>query len=248
MLEAVESVSDKAYRTMVDQYMEFCAGRSVAISDIEEQCNWFITRVYQIKESLRKLKLVAVGLLLAIIALYVPFFVIQFEAITENTLTLVTALGSFAVPLVLLYMIFAIISAAQKRRFGEAWNDFIQKSDEALEENRLAVQKYDQLLSTVVPALRWVYEYKLDVDYCVECCGVADAKIEHHRRKLRDRVTAIKNILSDLEYTDYGREASDYGTKAVTDSVDYNVSFCTGKKNRAFYSVIDCKDLTSAEN
>jgi hypothetical protein len=109
VIETVEGVSNKAYESMINQYMEFCAGRSVAVSDIEEQCNWFISRVHQIKESLRKIKLVAIGILFAILLLYVPFVVIQFEAIVENVLTLATALGSIAIPIVLLYLSFPFL-------------------------------------------------------------------------------------------------------------------------------------------
>lgn len=248
VLEAVENVSEKAYDSIFDRYMEFCAGRSVAISDIEEQCNWFISRVGQIKESLKKIKLVAIGLLVAIIVLYIPFFVIQFEAITENILTLATALGSLAVPVLLLYFIFAAAALSQKRRYISAWKEFKERSDKALEENKIAVQKYDQLLSLVIPALRWVYEYKLDVDYCAECCSVADAKIEHHRRKLRERVASIRNMLSDLEYRETKKEEASQNKVDTEDAVDYNVSFCSGDKNRRFYSVIDLKELKKAKN
>ena len=97
----------------------------------------------------------------------------------------------------------------------------------------------DKMLATIIPALRWVYEYKLDVDYCVECCNVADAKIEHHRRKLRNRIQSIENILGDLEYRDYDEEEIRYEKKKVADLIDYNVPFCSGKKNKAFYSVIE---------
>ena len=100
----------------------------------------------------------------------------------------------------------------------------------------------------MIPALRWVYEYKLDVDYCAECCSVADAKIEHHRRKLRDRVASIKNMLSDLEYNDSEEEEASRNKINTEDAVDYNVSFCSGEKNRRFYSVIDLKELKKAKN
>lgn len=248
VLEAVESVSGKAYESMVDQYMEFNAGRSVAISDIEEQCNWFVSRVNQIKESLRKIKLVAIWLLVAVILLYTPFAVIQFEAITQNILTIATALGSVAIPIVLLYFIFTIIAVAQKKKYIKAWKEFEEKSNQALEENKIAVQKYDRLLSEVIPALRWVYEYKLDVDYYAECCSVADAKIEHHRRKLRDRVSSIRNILRDLEFDETRFKDPKNEKSNTTDSVDYYVSFCSSDKNRSFYSVIDGKALLQTKD
>lgn len=239
MLGAVEDASTKAYKAMIHQYMEFCAGRTVAVSDIEEQCNWFVSRVHQIKESLRKIKLVAIGILFAILLLYVPFFVIQFEAITRNVLTVATALGSVAVPIILLYTVFSAVALAQRKKYIKAWKEFKKKSDQALEENRIAAEKYDQFLSVIIPALRWVYEYKLDVDYYAECCSVADAKLEYHRRKLRDRVADLKNILGDLEFRKTEPEEWQEGAAARADAIDYSVSFCSGKKNKSFYSVID---------
>lgn len=238
VLEEVESVSNKAYDTMFDQYMEFCAGRSVAITDIEEQCNWFVSRIDQIDQSIRKIKTVAVGLFFAIVALYVPYAVLQFEAIIADVLTVVTGLCSVAIPIMLLYAVFTAMAIAQKRKYLQAWKEFKKESDEALRENAVAVQKYDHLLSTIIPALRWVYEYKLEADYCAECCSVADAKVEHHRRKLRDRVFAIQNILSDLEYRPEEEENRNQYTH-VGDVIDYGTPFCTGKENKEFYTVIN---------
>ena len=238
-IENVADVSNRAYSSMINQYMEFCTGRSVAISDVEEQCNRFVSRVHQIKESLRKIKIVAIGIFFAILLLYIPFIVLQFEAIVENVLTVATALGSIAVPVVLLYFIFCMVALAQRKKYIEAWKEFKESSDKTLEENKEAAQKYDRFLSAIVPALRWVYEYKLDVDYCLECCGVADAKIEHHRLKLHDRVTTLQNILGDLELdeTEYKKEKKI--TSDAKDCIDYNLSFCSGEKNQKFYSVID---------
>ena len=244
VFEEVECVAEKAYDSMVKQYMEFCAGRSVAITDIEEQCNWFVSRVNQIRESLGRLKKVAGGLCIGILALYLPFVVIQFEAIMSNVLTLWTAVGSIAVPLVLLYAVFSVKTAEQKKKYRKAWEEFEEKSNQVLEENKIAVEKYDQLLSRIVPSLRWVYEYKLDVSHCAECYSVADAKLDHHRRKLRERVAAIQDILTDLEYRDPGKPDQPRDGDSSAASGDYSAAFCSGKENCRFYTVIDEKILT----
>ena len=243
VIETVDSVSQKAYETMVDQYMRFCAGRSVAITDIEEQCNWFVSRIHQITESLKKIKAVAIGLAIAIALLYVPFIVIQFEAIVKNLLTLVTAMGSIAVPGILLYVIFGIVSLAQRKKYIKAWEEFKEKSDLALEENKVAAQKYDQLLATVIPALRWVYEYKLDVEYCLECCNVADAKVEHHRKNLRKRMISLQNMIADLEFKECDGAQLPDDAVSNAEAIDYNLPFCSGKTNQSFYSVIDKRFL-----
>lgn len=245
-LKAVEPISKEAYTSAILDYMEFCAGRSVAVTDVEEQCNWFVTRVHQITASLRKTKLVAVVLLLAIIVLYIPFVVIQWEAITENGMTLLVALLSVAIPIVVLYTIFALACSMQRKKYREAWKEFKEKSDRIIEENAVAAEKYDRLLQVYVPTLRWVYEYKLDVEFYAECCKLARAKIGHHIQKLHDRVITIGNIIEDLELE--SPEQGDVAEKArdnTNDELDYNVSFCSGKKNKAFYSIIDRHFLES---
>ena len=239
-LKTVEDIAETAYTSTLLDYMEFCAGRSVAVTDIEEQCNWFVTRVRQIKESLRKIQFVALGLILAIIALYIPFAVLQWGEITKNSLTLTVALASVAIPIALLVLIVLIASAIQRKKYRKAWKEFKEKSDMVLEENAIAAEKYDRLLSVYVPTLRWVYEYKLDVEFYADCCKMARAKIGHHIQKLHDRVVTIGNIIEDLETDSIERGQVDQkARKNSNDEIDYNVSFCSGKKNRKFYSIID---------
>ncbi len=240
-VESASTIANQAYKTMLKQFMEFSASRQLGITDIEQQCNWFLSRINQIRESLTKIKCVAIGLLIALVVLYVPFWIIQFEEITLSYLSFATALASTIAPIGLLYASFVVMITAQRKKYSQAWKQFVDKSDEVLKENTMAVMKYDRLLSTYIPALRWIYEYKLDVDYCDESCVVADAKIEHHRLKIRNRSVAIKNILADLEYPFPDKTL--YYNIADTDSIDYNVSFCTGEENCSFYSVLDTKTL-----
>ncbi len=245
-LKTVEDISKTAYTSTLTDYMEFCAGRSVAVTDIEEQCNWFISRIYQISESLRNLKTVAVCLAVAIVLLYMPFVIIQWDFITRGILTVTFALWSIAIPLLLVYLIFVIASIMQRKRYRKAWREFKKKSDEILEENAVAAEKYDQLLTVYIPSLRYVYEYTLDVDFYADCCKMARAKINHHTQKLHDRVVTVGNIIEDLEAD--GSEIKDNATRSrrsYEDKIDYNVSFCSGEDNRKFYSIFDAHFLES---
>ena len=138
------------------------------------------------------------------------------------------------------------MTAVQRKKYRDTWKEFKEKSDEVLRENALAAEKYDRLLSVFVPTLRWVYEYKLDVEFYAECCKMARAKVGHHMQKLHDRVVAVGNIIEDLEVDPevlerFGRGAD---IKAGND-LDYNLSFCTGNTNRAFYSIVDNAFLAS---
>lgn len=233
-IETETDISEQSYATKIEEYMKFCAGRSVKLTDIEDVYDWFVTRVRQIDESMKKVKRIATGLFAAVIMLYLPFPVIQYEAITKNVLTLATAIGSVVVPVVLLYAALGIAVAVQRKKCAEAWRRFMERSDEALKENTDAVNAYNRLLCFHIPALRWVYEYKLDVSFSAECFRIADAKIEHHRRKLCDRVRAIGNLLGDLEC---GGAAPDPAA-SKEDVPECNYPFCVGEKNRRFYDVI----------
>ncbi len=242
ILETREGVAEQAYNTVMRQYMEFNASRNIEITDIEEQCDWFVNRVDQITESLKRLKLVAVGVLAGIVLLYLPFLILQFESIVRNVITVAVAAASFLVPVGMLYAIFGYAVRKQKDRYVEAWKEFKKKSDEALMNNTRAAQMYDELLCFVTPSLRWVYEYRLDIAYAAECCSVADAKINHHKMKIRERIEAIDNILGDLEYV---RSKVKRDQKNSTPgSIDYSVPFCTGEDNQKFYSVVDLNRLT----
>ncbi len=248
-IDAVSEISDTAYESVVLDYLEFCAGRSVSVTDIEEQCNQFITQVYQISESLKKLKIVFRGLLALLLVLYLPFVAIQWETITSGLLNGFIAVSSVVVPALILSLVFAILSRVQRKKYVIAWEVFKEKSDQAKRENCLAAKKYSQLLSSFIPALRWVYEYKLEVEFYADCCKLAKAKINHHIQKLQNRITTMKNIIDDLEI-DEKVIAQCGDTKQQNDllkAIDYHVSYCTDKKNQEFYSLINRNFIESIQ-
>jgi hypothetical protein len=239
-LDTVKAIAADAYESTLLHYMEFCASRSVAVSDIEEQCNWFISQIYQIRSSLTRIGQVAAGTLIGLLVLYIPFLVLQWNEIIKNSSTLLVAACSLLVPVVLLMGVVAVLTAVQRKKYRVKWKEFKENSDAILEENRIAAEKYDQLLSTYIPALRWVYEYKLDVEFYTDCCKIARAKINHHTQKIHDRVVTLSNILEDLEVMQPERRAAvSHDNRPLREMVDFNVSFCTGSKNQAFYSIID---------
>lgn len=241
-LETVEGISKTACTSALLNYMQFCAQRSVAIADIEEQCNWFVTRVNQISHSLRKLKTVAIGLAVALVVLYIPFVALQWEAIAENMRTISIALCSFAVPLAVGYAVFAVASSRQRRKYRLAWKKFKETVDEIHSENIRAAKEYDLLLTAYIPAVRRLYEYRLDVEFYGACCKMARAKVAHHLKKLGDRLQTVGNIIEDLELAAPGVG----GTNSHrNEKPDYNASFCSGDVNRNFYSVIDDSFLDS---
>lgn len=243
-IKTVESVSEAAYMSALMEYMEFCAARSVAVTDIEEQCNWFITRVHQIEASLKKIRLVATGLIFVTTLLYLPFVILQWESIIKNTMTVLVALSSIAIPLVLVYIYFIAVSLVQRRKYRKVWKEFKEKSDQVLTQNAISAEKYDQLLTVYIPTLRWVYEYKLDVEFYEECCKNARAKINHHIQKMKERIVTIGNIIEDLEIDEayLGAEEKENG---YNETIEYNAAFCAGKNNKSFYSIIDLQFLMS---
>lgn len=242
-LSSVRRTSEKAYQTMMGEYLQFCAQRPVAVTDIDEQYDWFVARVKRIEASIKGIRYAALGVLAVLLVLFIPFFCIRFEAIFANTATIFVALCSLAVPVALFVLVVVFVIFRERRQFAKAWKSFKTKADAALQKNKEAVGKYCAYLFTRIPALRWVYDYKLDVDHYAESCGFAAAKLQHHREKLTERIAAIDNIRSDLEV--YGAEG--YEPKRddpapprprAGEKIDYNRPFCAGEVNRKFYSVI----------
>ncbi len=244
-IQTVQTLSENAYATVLQAYMAFCAGRSVAITDIEDQCNWFVTKIRSIQAALQKIKVMIVGMLVALIVLYIPYVLIQWPTITSSSFNLAVAAASVGGPVIVLLFALGVVILRYKRKYRDAWDILVRKSNEALEANNAAVHAFDQMLCSVIPALRWVYEYKLDVDFYTDCCAYAKAKLNHHTDVLKGRVKAIGGIIEDLETR--AHPAGQTNGTTEDDEIDYNVSFCTGKKNCAFYTVIDPSFLKTDE-
>lgn len=239
-IETVKDSSETAYRSALREYMSFCARRTVTLTEIDDQYDWFIAKIKRIAQSLKKLKAVSVILLVAMVVIYIPFLVIQAGDIVRNVATMMVAAVSVLVPLVLTALILAVVAASEKKQYGKAWAQFESRSKSAMAGNKNAVEEYNFFLFSVIPALRWVYDYKLDVDYYYDCCIVAKAKLEHHRKKLSEREMAIGNIIADLDAGRGGESKPDGNGE-----IDYTKPFCTGEKNIAFYSVFTAETLNS---
>ena len=232
----VEKTAEKSYETVQNKYFEFCAADEIELTNIDEQYHWLKERIEQIERSLKMMKTVAVVSLITLIVTYIPYILIQWEAITLNFAAFFTALCSLAMPVILLGGVFGIVVAHQKRKFKEVWNEFWQKNLQALEDNKKAAKHYDRLLTFYIPTLRYTYEYYQDVRFKKECESIAETKIAHHLEMLKKRVEQTEDIIDKLQL---GNHAEHYTMPSSEDEIEYNRAYCSGKKNRAFYSVID---------
>ena len=233
--ESLIQISKRAYVSIMLEYLKFDAGRGIVVSDIKKQCEWFVNRVKQIEDSLKKLKWILGVLSGTLAAVYLPFLLIQWDAITKNIDTILVAVGSLAIPYLLLLACYLIAREFQKRKMEKAWRDLLDKSNEACQDNQEIIKAYDSLMTKYIPSLRWLYEYVLDVDFHCDCCEVARAKLAHHRDKLFELIENLGNFLEDLDYQ--GTEGSPAG---VDQLVEYHKSYCEGA-NKEFYSIIDEK-------
>ena len=232
----VEKTAEKSYETVQNKYFEFCAAEEIELTNIDEQYHWLVERIGQIERSLKKMKTVAVVSLVTLIVTYIPYILIQWEAITLNFAAFFTALSSLAMPVVLLGGVFGIVVARQKRKFKEVWNKFWQKNLQALEDNKKAAKHYDRLLTFYIPTLRYTYEYYQDVRFKKECESIAETKIAHHLEMLKKRVEQTEDIIDKLQL---GDNAEHYTMPSSEEEIEYNRAYCSGKKNREFYSIID---------
>lgn len=234
MTEAVVENAKRAYVSVMTECMSVNADRGVAMIDFRDQCEWFINRILKIEESLKKLFLVFISLCVTLLAVYLPFILIQWNHITKNIGTIVAAALSLAVPYFLLFVFYIIGCVLQRQKIDRAWDELVKRSDEACAENEKAIKSYDRLMANNIPALRWIYEYVLDVKFHCDCCEIARAKLSHHKEKLYEFIEAIGNFLEDLDWIENPSDRIEN-----FEPPEYRCAFCEGDKNRAFYSVID---------
>ncbi len=227
--------ANTAYDSAVDRYLECCEGRALEIVDIEEQHTWFEARIKQIESSMKYLLVAGIGAVFALVLLYMPFLVLQWEAIMGNALTLAAALVAFGLPFGVLVAVYLALAVRQRQQYRKTWEIFKEKYDEALARNEKARGDYEKLLTTVIPALRWLYEYKIDVEFYAECCKRAWAKTDHHAEKLRQWEERVQNIIEDLNTGKPG----DARLKIIELNLNLNLPYCVGEENQKYYSVLD---------
>ena len=217
-------------------YFEFCAANEVAVTNIDAQYEWLKEKIEEIERSLKELKRTSIITLCTVMAAYIPYILVQWQAITLNFGTFFTALCSLAMPVVLFGGVFGMVIARQKRKFKEAWNEFWKRNLQALEENKKAAKHYDRLLTFYIPTLRYTYEYYQDVRFKKECENIAETKIAHHLEMLKKRIEQTEDIIGKLQL---GDKAPNYTIPSSDDEIEYDRAYCSGEKNRKFYSVID---------
>lgn len=236
----VEKNAAVSYNTAQNMYFEFCAAKEVAVTNIDAQYEWFVERIRQIEKSLKELKMTSVIGLCTVMATYIPYLLIEWQAITLNFNTFFTALCSLAMPVVLFGGIFGMVVVWQKHKFKKVWNEFWDKNLQALKNNKAAAKHYDRLLTFYIPMLRYTYEYYQDVRFKKECESIAETKIAHHLEMLKKRIEQTEDIIDKLQLGDkshnYIMPLSDY-------EIEYHRAYCSGEKNKELYSVIDSKML-----
>ena len=151
-------------------------------------------------------------------------------------LSFFTGICSLAVPFALFGGVFGIIAAWQKSKLKKAWDEFWDKHIEALAANKASAVHYDRMLTAYIPALRYIYEYYLDVQFRSECEKLAEAKISHHIQKLQDKINETNKLIADLQL---GTQSDNVSLSDKDYPIDYNMTYCTGHNNKSLYSIID---------
>ena len=236
----VEKNAVNVYNTVQNMYFEYCASNELAVSDISLQCNWLEQRIKQIWESLKYMKQVGAVSLIAALVTFVPYIIIGWNNITSSVLSFFTAFCSIAIPCLLFAAIFFIVVAWQKSKLKKVWSEFWKKHLDAIEKNKQAALHYDRLLTYYIPALRYTYEYYLDVQFRKECERLAESKISHHIQMLQNRIKITDKILSDLQL---GSSSQQITLSDTEYHIDYHRTYCNGKDNIETYSIIDDKAL-----
>lgn len=237
-IENVERTAKKIYNGAVKEYLMFEARGPLAEIDISRQCDWFATRIRNIESSKKMLK-VMFGVLTGLLTVScVPYIAVQWDVIKASAESALVAAATVLLPLLLLTGLYVLESARYKYKYRQAWLELMEKYQEIQQGNLESIENYDMLICKTIPTLRWTYEYKLDVDFFKQCCSYASAKIVHHKKKLKERVNGIGNLLDNLGAKE-NRRASYDSVESARDTIEFNEAYCCGEKNIAFYTVID---------
>lgn len=216
----------------------FEARGPLAEMDISRECDWFATRIRNIESSKKMLKIMF-GVLTGLLTVScVPYIAVQWDVIKASAESALVAAATVLLPLLLLAGLYVLESARYKYKYRQAWLELMEKYQEIQQGNLESIENYDMLICKTIPTLRWTYEYKLDVDFFKQCCSYASAKIVHHKKKLKERVNGIGNLLDNLGAKE-NRRASYDSVESARDTIEFNEAYCCGEKNIAFYTVID---------
>ena len=246
-LKTVKDNMQRAYGSVLSSYFSACSGHALVSKDLTKHEDAYQDKTTKIEEDSHK-TIVSFGCILAALAVLMFCFVgIQATDLSQNVVTVLTAVGAFFLPLLVAVVLFIPLHAKHYREEHDwAKKELDDNKANATKENDAAIEQYDMLLSREIPSLRHVYEYKLDVEFYDRCCAVAKAKVEHHEKKVMDRCTFVKSLMQDLDLSP--RNGNGNGNGNNDDSfVDYAKPFCIDEKNINFYSVFNKEDLTALQ-
>lgn len=243
-IEEVRRTAKNSYNTMLIKYLDFCKRREMDVTSLHKECERFINRVIEIEKSLHNMKWVLLLSFVIMTVVLSPFVIIQWDIIMDKFFDPLITVPFLVSPYLVLMAAYKIAEGRQRRKMRKAWNVLIGEHQETIERNKTAVNEYDEFLDTYVPALRWCYEYTLDVDFCSTCNEIAASKINHHREKLRALVEGIRNLLFDLLSSHREEEVDDSELEEY--KIDYTRAYCEGD-NQVVYTIIDGDMLRSLQ-
>ena len=149
---------------------------------------------------------------------------IQKSFIFETLWSPIIALGTCLIPFGLLIVVFFCLKRKEENRYAVAYIDFLKELKLlAVQANQDAWNGYFNLFNTTIPALRYLYEYKTDVECESKSFKISEGKCRHHREQLMRRMETLENILENLEdeIPSLNEDSSD-DKKDLTPIIKYN--------------------------
>ena len=247
-IEDVRTFSREAYRTAKEEYLKENRVPCISETIINDQYEWVKKRAREIAESIRNIRRAAALVCALLCCAYLPFFIIQWNRISENLFTLGGALITAAIPFVILIGVMGYLIGKQQEEYTKAYLIFLGNVEKSVRTNKTAWNGYISLLEKEIPSLRYLYEYKSDVDCAFQYYRVELGKCQHHRNMLARRKETIANILEDLndvpeatgEFYDYAAGSDKEDKNALR--VDYKQAYSCGR-NAEIYSILTQKDI-----
>ncbi|MBR7161440.1 MAG: hypothetical protein IKD07_03405 [Clostridia bacterium] len=225
-----------AYQTAKEEYLRESRVRTVAVSNIEEPFQYLEQEADRIENSVQRLSRSAgiAGLILA--CAYIPFL-IQWRSIFENLFSLGVAALSVAVPFIILFSVFGRLVQKEKMRYTELYRNYLQAVKQAVDDNQGSWQGYVRVFSDKIPALRYLYEYKTDVEAAYAEYDADKNKCRHHREHLERCMNAVETILIHLGANPTLKK------DRTSREVEYEKVFSQGAGNEKIYTILNEKEI-----
>lgn len=240
-----KDLANAAYQTAKEVYLRDSKVYTVSASNVDGPFEVLEKKAEDIEARIQNLNqsaMTACGILLLVYLL--PFFLVQWRLIADDLfgVGLLGALISSVLPFVILLFVFGHLVQKEKREYTVIYKEYLESVKEAVSQNQASWENYVDVFSNKIPSVRYLYEYKTDIDCAYRDYEIDKGKCRHHRDHLERCMDQTRTILNDLDCNPNLVDETEENKKPL--EIEYEKPFSCGYKNEEFYTILTQDELT----